>query len=195
MQWDMDREIGALLLKGIQSRAYPFGLATCPGCTLPLSHRLLETGTSSPVTHYGISGIEDIDECLVRTHNCGEGFVCENTVGSFHCNPKLKCVSGFTQDSHGNCIDINECSSLSEPCTSGSTCINTVGSYTCQPKTIMCNQGYNSSPDGTKCVDTDECQMGIHHCGVSQICQNLPGSYRCECQTGYHYDTFRKVCI
>ncbi|MEQ2302724.1 hypothetical protein AMECASPLE_009625 [Ameca splendens] len=25
MQWDMDREIGALLLKGIQSRAYPFG--------------------------------------------------------------------------------------------------------------------------------------------------------------------------
>ncbi|MEQ2281440.1 hypothetical protein AMECASPLE_030358, partial [Ameca splendens] len=136
-----------------------------------------------------------IDECLVRTHNCGEGFVCENTVGSFHCNPKLKCVSGFTQDSHGNCIDINECSSLSEPCTSGSTCINTVGSYTCQQKIIMCNQGYHSSPDGTKCVDTDECQMGIHRCSVGQICQNLPGSYRCECQTGYQYDTFRKVCI
>ncbi|MED6246692.1 hypothetical protein ATANTOWER_022050 [Ataeniobius toweri] len=32
------------------------GLATCPGCTLPLARRLLEIGTSFPVTHYGISG-------------------------------------------------------------------------------------------------------------------------------------------
>ncbi|MEQ2303845.1 hypothetical protein AMECASPLE_020971 [Ameca splendens] len=35
------------------------GLATGPGCTLPPAHRLLEIGTSFPVTHYGISGIED----------------------------------------------------------------------------------------------------------------------------------------
>ncbi|MED6259812.1 hypothetical protein ATANTOWER_032779 [Ataeniobius toweri] len=35
------------------------GLATCPGCTAPLAHRLLEISTSLPVTHYGISGIED----------------------------------------------------------------------------------------------------------------------------------------
>ncbi|MED6294415.1 hypothetical protein CHARACLAT_020850 [Characodon lateralis] len=33
------------------------GLATCPGCTLPPAHRVLEIGTSSPVTHYGISGM------------------------------------------------------------------------------------------------------------------------------------------
>ncbi|MED6235952.1 Metabotropic glutamate receptor 8 [Ataeniobius toweri] len=26
------------------------------GCTLPLAHRVLEIGTSSPATHYGISG-------------------------------------------------------------------------------------------------------------------------------------------
>ncbi|MED6252924.1 hypothetical protein ATANTOWER_019404 [Ataeniobius toweri] len=32
------------------------GLATCPGCTPPLAHRLLEIGTSFPATHYGISG-------------------------------------------------------------------------------------------------------------------------------------------
>ncbi|KAM4740604.1 fibulin-2 isoform 2-T2 [Anableps anableps] len=137
----------------------------------------------------------DIDECSVGTHNCGEGLVCENTVGSFSCNPKLKCISGFTLDSHGNCIDINECSSLSEPCTSGSTCINTVGSYTCQQKIIMCNRGYHTSSDGTKCVDIDECQMRMHRCGVVQICHNLPGSYRCDCQMGYQYDAFRKVCI
>uniref|UniRef100_UPI003AAB775A fibulin-2 n=1 Tax=Centroberyx gerrardi TaxID=166262 RepID=UPI003AAB775A len=137
---------------------------------------------------------EDIDECMVRTHNCGIGFVCENTDGSFLCNPKHKCLTGFTQDSHGNCIDINECSSLSEPCSPGFNCINTVGSYTCQRKIVMCGQGYQASPDGAKCIDTDECQMGSHRCGAGQICHNLPGSYRCDCQTGYQYDALRQVC-
>ncbi|XP_026163710.1 fibulin-2 isoform X2 [Mastacembelus armatus] len=137
---------------------------------------------------------EDIDECVLQTHNCGMGFTCENTVGSFLCNSKHKCIRGFTQDSHGNCIDINECSSLTEPCSSGFNCINTVGSYTCQQKNIMCGQGYHTSPDGAKCIDIDECQMGTHRCGVGQICHNLPGSYRCDCQTGYQYDAFRKAC-
>ncbi|KAI3369245.1 hypothetical protein L3Q82_007788 [Scortum barcoo] len=137
---------------------------------------------------------EDIDECVLQTDNCGMGFLCENTVGSFLCNAKHKCISGFTQDSHGNCIDINECSNLSEPCNSGFNCINTVGSYICQMKSIMCSQGYHTSLDGAKCDDIDECQMGTHRCGVGQICHNLPGSYRCDCQTGYQYDTLRKVC-
>ncbi|XP_042361236.1 fibulin-2-like [Plectropomus leopardus] len=137
---------------------------------------------------------EDIDECDLQTHNCGMGSLCENTVGSFLCSPKHKCISGFTQDSHGNCVDINECSSLSELCSSGFNCINTVGSYTCQKKIIMCSHGYHSSPDGAKCVDTDECQMGTHRCGVGQICHNLPGSYRCDCPTGYQYDALHKVC-
>ncbi|MED6264245.1 hypothetical protein CHARACLAT_012821 [Characodon lateralis] len=35
------------------------GLATCPGCTLPPAHRLLEIGTSFPSTHYGRSGVEN----------------------------------------------------------------------------------------------------------------------------------------
>lgn len=46
----------------------------------------------------------DIDECVVRTHNCGVGFQCQNTDGSFTCNLKQRCLTGFTQDSHGNCI-------------------------------------------------------------------------------------------
>ncbi|MEQ2251352.1 hypothetical protein ILYODFUR_010071 [Ilyodon furcidens] len=35
------------------------GLATCPGCTLPPAHRLLEIGTSFLATHNGRSSIED----------------------------------------------------------------------------------------------------------------------------------------
>jgi len=46
----------------------------------------------------------DIDECVMRTHNCGIGFQCQNTDGSFTCNLKQRCLTGFTQDSHGNCI-------------------------------------------------------------------------------------------
>ncbi|KAA0707653.1 Fibulin-2 [Triplophysa tibetana] len=138
---------------------------------------------------------EDIDECVVRTHNCGTGFECQNTDGSFTCNQKQRCLTGFTQDSHGNCLDIDECSSVSEPCTSGFNCINTVGSYTCQRKIIICSRGYHSSPDGARCVDVDECQTSTHRCGQGQICHNLPGSYRCDCQTGYQYDSIRKLCV
>uniref|UniRef100_A0A3B5LM48 Fibulin 2 n=1 Tax=Xiphophorus couchianus TaxID=32473 RepID=A0A3B5LM48_9TELE len=156
---------------------------------------LCELQVRCPVGYQMKNGVcQDIDECIGNTHSCGESSVCQNTAGSFRCSSKLKCVSGFTLDSHGNCIDINECSSLSEPCTAGSACINTVGSYTCRQKILMCNEGYHSSADGTKCVDTDECQMGTHRCGAGQICRNLPGSYRCDCQTGYQYDAFRKVC-
>ncbi|MEQ2250897.1 hypothetical protein ILYODFUR_005605 [Ilyodon furcidens] len=35
------------------------GLATCPGCTPPPAHRLLEIGTSFPKIHYGRSDLEN----------------------------------------------------------------------------------------------------------------------------------------
>lgn len=50
---------------------------------------------------------------------------------------------------------------------------------------------YCASP----CPDVDECQTGVHRCGDGQTCQNLPGTYRCECQPGYQYDMFRKMCV
>ncbi|XP_068170745.1 fibulin-2 isoform X2 [Antennarius striatus] len=165
-------------------------------CVNTVGSFVCELQVTCPPGHLLRNGVcEDIDECVLRTHDCGVGLMCENTLGSFRCNPKQKCMSGFRQDSHGNCIDINECSSLgSAPCSSGFNCINTVGSYSCQKKVIMCGRGYTSGPDGAKCVDVDECQTGSHRCGVGQICQNVPGSYRCDCQTGYQYDTLRKVC-
>ncbi|KAG7254164.1 hypothetical protein CRUP_014441 [Coryphaenoides rupestris] len=47
----------------------------------------------------------NIDECVVRTHDCGVGLQCKNTDGSFVCSPRHKCLTGFKLDSHGNCID------------------------------------------------------------------------------------------
>lgn len=44
-------------------------------------------------------------------------------------------------------------------------------------------------------ADVDECQGNLHRCGEGQLCHNLPGSFRCECQTGYQYDSFRRMCI
>uniref|UniRef100_A0A8C5HC25 Fibulin-2-like n=1 Tax=Gouania willdenowi TaxID=441366 RepID=A0A8C5HC25_GOUWI len=136
----------------------------------------------------------DIDECEDGTHTCGVGSVCENTVGSFLCGTKLTCLTGFTHDSHGNCVDVNECNAVVVPCGPGSSCINTVGSFTCRQRSKTCSYGYHSTSDGTKCVDVDECEVGVHRCGTSQICHNLPGTYRCDCQTGYKYDSLRKVC-
>uniref|UniRef100_A0A7N5ZS78 Fibulin 2 n=1 Tax=Anabas testudineus TaxID=64144 RepID=A0A7N5ZS78_ANATE len=136
----------------------------------------------------------DINECLERSHNCELGFDCVNTEGSFRCNPKPRCSDGFTQDAQGNCKDIDECSTLAQPCSPGFNCINTAGSYMCQRK-MMCSRGYHASPNGSSCIDVDECQSSLHRCGQGQLCRNLPGSYRCECQTGYQYDSFRRMCV
>uniref|UniRef100_A0A7N8WX00 Fibulin 2 n=1 Tax=Mastacembelus armatus TaxID=205130 RepID=A0A7N8WX00_9TELE len=137
---------------------------------------------------------EDINECVQRSHNCGLDFECVNTEGSFRCNPKPRCSVGFTQDAQGNCIDIDECGALAQPCSPDFNCINTAGSFMCQRK-IICNRGYHASPDGSRCIDVDECQSSLHRCKEGQLCHNLPGSYRCECQTGYQYDSFRRMCV
>ncbi|KAM9350581.1 fibulin-2-like [Symphorus nematophorus] len=137
---------------------------------------------------------EDINECVQQSHNCGPGFECVNTEGSFRCNPKPRCPVGFNQDAQGNCVDIDECGAAAQPCSPAFNCINTVGSYTCQRK-IICSRGYHASPDGSRCIDVDECQNGLHRCGEGQLCHNLPGSYRCDCQTGYQYDSFRRMCV
>ncbi|CAJ1084890.1 fibulin-2-like [Xyrichtys novacula] len=137
---------------------------------------------------------EDINECVQQSHNCGSGFECVNTQGSFRCNPRPHCSVGYNRDSQGVCMDIDECNALAQPCSLGFNCINTVGSFMCQRK-IVCSRGYHASPDGSRCIDVDECQSSLHRCGEGQLCHNLPGSYRCECQTGYQYDSFRRMCV
>ncbi|XP_053281487.1 fibulin-2 [Pleuronectes platessa] len=150
--------------------------------------------TCPPGYHINNDICEDINECEQRSHNCGFGFDCVNTEGSFRCNPKPQCPAGFTHDAQGSCIDLDECAAVAQPCSPAFNCINTAGSFTCQRK-IICSRGYHASPDGSRCVDVDECQSSLHRCGEGQLCLNLPGSYRCECQTGYQYDSFRRMCV
>ncbi|XP_012726848.2 fibulin-2 isoform X2 [Fundulus heteroclitus] len=147
-------------------------------------------------TGYQISNgvCEDIDECMTGSHNCGAGLVCMNTEGSFRCNSKPLCPAGFQRDTQGNCIDIDECATLTQSCGSGFTCANTAGSYMCNRK-ITCSRGYHTSPDGSRCVDVNECESGLHRCAEGQLCHNMAGSYRCECQTGYQYDSYRRMCV
>ena len=120
----------------------------------------------------------DINECSTKTHNCGSGFGCKNTVGGFTCEDidecsiknecdinalcvntngsySCKCETGFTGDGR-SCVDINECSS--NPCRSNEACQNSVGSYTCIP----CRTGMK--PSGSACVDINECSTGTHRC-------------------------------
>ncbi|KAM9751537.1 fibulin-2-like [Menidia menidia] len=137
---------------------------------------------------------EDTNECEQGSHNCGVGFDCVNTEGSFRCRPKPQCPVGFNQDAQGSCADIDECGALTQPCGPGYNCVNTAGSYMCNRR-IICSRGYHASPDGSRCVDVNECEGSLHQCGEGQLCQNLPGSYRCECQTGYQYDSFRRMCV
>ncbi|XP_029995516.1 fibulin-2-like isoform X2 [Sphaeramia orbicularis] len=154
-----------------------------PQCSCSLGFALRTDGVSC----------EDINECVQGSHNCGPTFDCVNTEGSFRCNPKPRCSVGFNVDAQGNCVDVDECT-LALPCSPGFNCINTVGSYMCQRK-IICSRGYHASTDGSRCIDVDECESGLHRCGEGQLCHNLPGSYRCECQTGYQYDSFRRMCV
>ncbi|KAM4737714.1 LOW QUALITY PROTEIN: fibulin-2-like [Anableps anableps] len=156
-----------------------------PQCSCSLGFSLRADGHSC----------DDIDECIMGSHNCGDGLECLNTAGSFRCNPKPVCPAGFEHSTQGgNCIDIDECTTLIQPCSSGFTCVNTAGSYMCNRK-IICSRGYHASPDGSRCVDVNECESDLHRCAEGQLCHNMPGSYRCECRTGYQYDSFRRMCV
>ncbi len=49
---------------------------------------------------------KDIDECKLNTHRCPQGYVCQNVIGSFKCEPQ-KCMPGSTFNfNKGICVPI-----------------------------------------------------------------------------------------
>ncbi|XP_043563934.1 fibulin-2 isoform X3 [Chiloscyllium plagiosum] len=133
---------------------------------------------------------EDVNECIMESHNCSREESCVNTQGSFHCVPAKICENGFIRNANDKCVDINECLLETQNCKFGETCINTVGSFRCQ-KTITCGTGYEQVDD--HCQDINECERGNHNCAVNYECQNTPGSFRCHlkmrCSEGFLQDS------
>ncbi|XP_059150288.1 fibrillin-1-like [Physella acuta] len=132
----------------------------------------------------GVSCDVDEDECADHT-TCPEGFICENTIGSFLC----KCPDGYVQQSN-RCIDIDECVDIGVNMTCDlrvEVCLNTAGSYRCE-----CKTGYARDVKSL-CQDIDECELQIDGC--QHICHNVDGKYNCQCQPGYILRENRRDCI
>ncbi|XP_078065793.1 fibulin-2 isoform X2 [Mustelus asterias] len=133
---------------------------------------------------------EDVDECVMDSHNCSRDDSCVNTQGSFQCVPAKICETGFIRNANDKCVDINECLLATQSCKFGEICINTIGSFRCQ-KTIICGTGYEQTDD--HCQDINECERGNHNCAVNYECQNTPGSFRCHpkmrCSEGFLQDS------
>ncbi|KRY47696.1 Fibulin-1, partial [Trichinella britovi] len=153
----------------------------------------------------------DIDECALGTHNCGPGFTCRNTHGSFRCERRFcpsgqqwnstakRCVTisgcshGFYLASDGSCQDVNECLTPGT-CLPNQHCENTHGSYYCKDLPRACAPGYQLNPVTSVCEDIDECMKGTHTCPNVESCVNSIGGYHCECRSGFRFNSVIKKC-
>ncbi|KRY15577.1 Fibulin-1 [Trichinella patagoniensis] len=161
--------------------------------------------------------VSDIDECALGTHNCGPGFTCRNTHGSFRCERRFcpsgqqwnstakRCVTisgcshGFYLASDGSCqdissnVDVNECLTPGT-CLPNQHCENTHGSYYCKDLPRACAPGYQLNPVTSVCEDIDECMKGTHTCPNVESCVNSIGGYHCECRSGFRFNSVIKKC-
>ncbi|XP_078529957.1 fibulin-1 isoform X2 [Lissotriton helveticus] len=136
----------------------------------------------------GIS-CEDINECLVGSHNCKEGLVCINMPGVFRCQREVSCGTGYELTHENTCKDIDECASGIHNCPVNFVCQNTHGSFRCLPKQ-QCGIGFIQDAQG-QCIDINECLRTNPPCPPGQTCINNEGSFTCQrhvlnCGRGYH---------
>lgn len=141
-----------------------------------------------------------------RTHYC------QNTNGSFVCQPLTACASGFRRAPNGSCVDIDECVENLHSCSREHHryCHNREGSFECVTRLPSCSRGFEYSLLTRQCEDVDECRTGKYRCDerFNERCVNLAGSYKCErpaadqrvqrqrpaCPTGYRYNTTDRKC-
>lgn len=146
----------------------------------------------------------DIDECELKTANCGPDEICKNKPGGYTCS----CPVGHTLNAQRRCEDVNECdfykgqvkwlyfnvldqnlnSTFKQVCSSNSDCVNTIGSYRCE-----CKEGFRKEGTDEKvCIDINECNEVPGMC--EQRCINYWGSYRCGCETGFRLSDNNRTC-
>uniref|UniRef100_A0A8C1FRA2 Fibulin 1 n=1 Tax=Cyprinus carpio carpio TaxID=630221 RepID=A0A8C1FRA2_CYPCA len=128
---------------------------------------------------------EDINECLLGSHQCGAGQHCINTLGSHRCQRVISCGTGFQLTHNNTCADIDECETGAHNCGAELECQNTAGSFRCRPRIIR-------AMTLLSCVtDVNECLSATRPCPAGHMCFNTVGSYTCQkhsvtCGRGYH---------
>ncbi|XP_073478015.1 fibulin-1 isoform X2 [Aquarana catesbeiana] len=140
---------------------------------------------------------EDINECIVGTHNCKVGQICINQVGSFRCQREINCGTGYELTEDNSCKDIDECATGTHNCLPTFNCQNTPGSFRCRPK-LQCSAGFIQDALGN-CIDINECLSMNAPCPPGQTCINTEGSYTCQrhvvnCGRGYHLSADGTKC-
>ncbi|KAJ8411170.1 hypothetical protein AAFF_G00171760 [Aldrovandia affinis] len=199
--------------EGVTPPAPPTGKETANGMDDPLltdgckgagncHQRCQGNGTCACFEGYKLKpdgrNCEDINECLLGSHNCRLGERCINTVGLFRCQREISCGTGYELTDSNKCKDIDECETGTHNCAAAFECRNTLGSFRCQPS-VKCGDGFIQDAQGS-CIDINECLSQTSACKPGEICFNTMGSYNCQrsslsCGRGYHLNEAGTRCM
>ncbi|XP_011611780.2 fibulin-1 isoform X1 [Takifugu rubripes] len=159
----------------------------------PCSHFCRDNGTCGCFSGFQLKddgvNCEDIDECVVGTHNCFQGLACINMEGSFLCRKRTSCEPGYELKSDNKCQDLDECTLGTHNCGANFLCTNTPGSFQCS-RVKTCPAGFIEDAPGS-CADINECVAQSSPCQRGETCVNTDGSFDCRrnrvtCGRGYH---------
>lgn len=132
----------------------------------------------------------DIDECA-EDNPCRQNERCTNTLGSYTCQPRLRCFAGYEMNEAGTqCVDIDECAKGTHQCVGNEVCSNRQGSYVC-----FCPRGFRRNAQ-RQCADINECES--YHgrvCGNNADCENTEGSFICKCKAGFKQAANGLSCV
>ena len=90
----------------------------------------------------------DINECTSDANTCGEGALCQNTVGGRACFCETGYAAAANSLENPQCGDIDECAAGTDSCGQNDLCENTVGAFTCTP----CPAGFDPGPGRSECA-------------------------------------------
>uniref|UniRef100_A0A673G9M1 Fibulin-1 n=1 Tax=Sinocyclocheilus rhinocerous TaxID=307959 RepID=A0A673G9M1_9TELE len=141
---------------------------------------------------------EDMNECLLGSHQCRGGERCINTLGSYRCQRVISCGTGYELTDNNKCKDIDECETGTHNCAAELQCQNTAGSFRCRPR-VQCGMGFIQDALGS-CIDINECLSVTGPCPSGHMCFNTVGSYTCQrhsvsCGRGYHLNADGSRCV